>query len=279
MPLTGFLSHNSEQKKPYFATIYIGSKIMPINNPLKEVEKVLQSAPVGEKTDDVAFLKKYIGTQYNIIGLSIPYHRALSKKAYSFSSLKPEEQIKIWDGIWQQSTLHDSMTQAVLFWEKNIEKMDPKLAWNCLKGWTGKIDNWAHSDGLSGLYSYLLEIIPETVLPQLKKWNASKNPWERRQSVVGLIHYHSKRNKVLPYPTLIPFVENLLDDKDYFVQKGVGWALREIGNIYHKETFSFLKKNYAKITSTAFAAASEKLNTKEKEGLKTLRKAARKKSN
>jgi len=250
---------------------------MAANTHLKEVEKVIQSAPAKENSDDVVFLKRYIGTLYNIIGLSIPYHRSLSKKGYSFSSLPLEEQIKIWGSIWQQSTLHDSMTQAILFWEKNISKMDAKEAWDSLIGWTDKIDNWAHSDGLSGLYSYLLEINPNILLPQLKKWNKSKNPWERRQSVVSLLHYHTKRKKVLPYSTLIPFVENLLGDENYFVQKGVGWALRELDNAYHKETLVFLKKNYARISSIAFSAAAEKISAKEKEELKALRKAARKK--
>ncbi|HWY98364.1 MAG TPA: DNA alkylation repair protein [Bacteroidia bacterium] len=250
---------------------------MPTNIYLKEVEKVLNSAPASERSDDVVFLKKYVGTKYNIIGLGVPYSRALFKKGYSFSGLSPEGQIKIWDSIWKDGNLHDSMTQAIFFWEKNINRIDIKLAWDCLKGWTGKIDNWAHSDGLSGFYSYLLEIRPAMVLPQLKKWNKSKNLWERRQSVVSLLHYHSKRKEVLPYSTLISLVENLLDDKDYFVQKGVGWALREIGNVYHKETFLFLKKNCAHISSIAFAAAAEKLSVKEKEELKKLRKAARKK--
>jgi 3-methyladenine DNA glycosylase AlkD len=250
---------------------------MAANKYLKEVEEALYSAPAKDRNKDVAFLKKYIGTQYTMIGLNVPCQRRIFKIGYSFSSLSSQKQVKLWDTIWEQSTLHESMTQAIFFWEKNIAGIDIEQAWNCLKGWTGKIDNWAHSDGLSGLYSYLLEKRPALVLPQLKKWNKSKNPWERRQSVVGLIHYHSKRNEVLPYSILIPFIENLLDDEDYFVQKGVGWALREIGNIYHKETYGFLKKNYARISGTAFAAAAEKLNPQEKEELKRLRKEARKK--
>lgn len=251
--------------------------LMANQDPLKEVEKVIDAAPKSERSDDVTFLKKYIGTQYDIIGLGVPYQRNLFKKGYSFSSLSLEEQIGIWDAIWKKSKRHEVMTQAIFFWERNLDKIDAKKAWASLKTWTPQIDNWAHSDGLSGLYSSLLETNPGMVLPQLQKWNKSKNPWERRQSLVSLMHYHSKRKEVLPFSTLITLVENLLDDEDYFVQKGVGWALREIGNKYHKETLGFLKKNYANITGTAFAAAAEKLNPKEKEELKNLRKAARKK--
>ncbi|HXB10773.1 MAG TPA: DNA alkylation repair protein [Bacteroidia bacterium] len=251
---------------------------MTINKHLQEVENALNSFPGKSSSKEVAFLKKYIGTQYNILGLSVPSQRALFKRGYSFSSLKPMEQIDVWDSIWQQSKLHEGMTQTIIFWERNIEKVDAVKAWNHLKEYVVKIDNWAHSDGLSGFYSYLLEGKPKLVLPQLQKWNKSKNPWERRQSMVSLIHYHSKRNIFLPYKVMEPLVEKLLDDEDYFVQKGVGWALREIGHIYPKETFAFLKKYHVRITGVAFAAASEKLSAKEKEELKGLRKLARKKT-
>jgi 3-methyladenine DNA glycosylase AlkD len=244
---------------------------------LKEVEKIIKTAPSKWVSKDVVFLKKYIGTQYDIKGLSIPAVRSIYKTGFSFSKLNIEDQIEIWDYIWQNSNLHEALSLAIFFWEKNIDKLDITNSWNCIKNWTAKIDNWAHSDGLSGLYSDLLEAKPKTVLPQLKKWSKSKNPWERRQSVVGLVHYHRKRNNILPYSVLIPFVENLLGDKDYFVQKGVGWALREIGNAYNKETFAFLKKHYAEISGVAFSVAAEKLNNKEKEELKALRKSARKK--
>lgn len=247
------------------------------NNYLTEVENTINSAPAKWRSDDIVFLKKYIGTQYDILGLSIPYIRSLSKKGFTFSTLEPEDQIEVWNEIWLISNSHEALTLAILFWEKHINKISAATSWNYLKGWTSKIDNWAHSDGLSGLYSYLLEINPSLILPQLKKWNKSKNSWERRQSVVGLIHYHRKRSKVLPYIALIPFVESLLDDKDYFVQKGVGWALREISNVYPKQTYGFMRKNHSRLKSVAFAAATEKLSKPEKEKLKELRKLARKK--
>src|ERR1700722_8959520 len=165
---------------------------MAINKHLKEVEKALNSAPGKLKDKEATFLKKYIGTQYNLLGLTTPTQRDVFKKGYSFSSVEPEEQIEIWNSIWQQSKLHEGMTQPIIFWEKNIEKIDAGKAWNHLKEYVFKIDNWAHSDGLSGFYSYLLEMKPTLVLPQLKKWNKSKNSWERRQSVVSLLHYHRK---------------------------------------------------------------------------------------
>lgn len=244
---------------------------------LQEVEKKIHSAPGKWVSKDVPFLKKYIGTQYDIKGLSIPGVRSIYKTGFSFSKDEMESQMEIWDAIWQQSKLHEALSLAIFFWEKNRTEIEPEKSWQYLKKCTGKIDNWAHSDGLSALYAHLFEQEPELLFPQYKKWNYSGNPWERRQSVVGLIHYHRQRSKVLPYSKLIPLVESLLNDDHYYVQKGVGWALREIGNIYPTETYRFLKKNNGQITGIAFSAASEKLSKEEKEELKSLRKAGRKK--
>jgi 3-methyladenine DNA glycosylase AlkD len=64
-------------------------------------------------------------------------------------------------------------------------------------------------------------------------------------------------------------------DKEYFVQKGIGWALREICRHYPEEQLQFLYKYASRMSSTAFATATEKIDALEKENLKMLRKQAR----
>ncbi|MGM0601318.1 MAG: DNA alkylation repair protein, partial [Candidatus Rifleibacteriota bacterium] len=109
------------------------------------------------------------------------------------------------------------------------------------------------------IYSRALEEKPELVLPVLNKWNTSDNPWKRRQSVVSLLYYSRLRKKVLPYKVMIKMVKNLLDDKAYYVQKGIGWTIREIYNCYPELTISFIKNHIKQIAPAAWQATSEKL--------------------
>jgi 3-methyladenine DNA glycosylase AlkD len=74
---------------------------------------------------------------------------------------------------------------------------------------------------------------------------------------------------------MLPLVEKLLDDEHYFVQKGVGWTLRELSVIYHDVTWQFLIKHHTRISGAAFTAAAEKLSPAKKEKLKDLRKTHR----
>ncbi|WP_449436610.1 DNA alkylation repair protein [Pedobacter steynii] len=64
----------------------------------------------------------------------------------------------------------------------------------------------------------------------------------------------------------------MIQDKDYFVQKGLGWALREVGNIYPEETMAFLHKNCINLHSVAFTTAIEKISPELKNTLKLQRK-------
>jgi 3-methyladenine DNA glycosylase AlkD len=98
------------------------------------------------------------------------------------------------------------------------------------------VDNWALSDSLSKIYSKIFEIDSELIYPVLSDWNKSENPWKRRQSIVSLLYYSSTRKNVLPFIKYIRLIKRLLTDDDYYVQKGVGWTLRELGNVYSEET-------------------------------------------
>ena len=141
--------------------------------------------------------------------------------------------------------------------------------------WIKQVRCWEHSDDLSKIFAQALEENPQWVLPRLKKWNKSKNPWERRQSVVSLIEYHGKREKVLPFKELISFIHPLLADEDYYVQKGVGWTLREIYCIYPKQTMKFFEKHLNAIQATAYSASVEKLDKKTKADFRQQRKKYR----
>jgi 3-methyladenine DNA glycosylase AlkD len=67
-------------------------------------------------------------------------------------------------------------------------------------------------------------------------------------------------------------VSPLLNDKEYFVQKAVGWTLRESYNVYPKQTYQFIEENIKHISPTAFTTCLEKMTEKQKLTLKLKRK-------
>ncbi|BBM84870.1 DNA alkylation repair protein [Candidatus Uabimicrobium amorphum] len=221
--------------------------------------------------------KSIYNTQLTVIGLTVPELKKINK-SFSFYDKKPREIMKIWDYIWNKSSVFDVKIQAILYYEKKMNEINYDEHWSLFSSWLDGVDNWEHSDRLSRFYSHLLEQNPKKVYPVLKEWNSAKNPWFRRQSVVSLIFYSTLRQKVIAKTKIFSLVKKLLKDTDYYVQKGVGWTLREVGNVYPEATLDFMEKNLNDISSVAFSAAVEKVSSHVKEKLKEQRKNFRKKS-
>ena len=67
-------------------------------------------------------------------------------------------------------------------------------------------------------------------------------------------------------------VSNCLTDERYYIQKAVGWVLREMGNVYPEEINSFLIGHIAVVSSSAFTRAIERRSPTEKDELRLVRK-------
>lgn len=243
---------------------------------VSEVEGRLRRAAAEAPKKDLAFLKNYHGTGRPVLGLTVPLQRRLLRHGYSFSDLSPSDQLPVWDRVWRNAKYFETRQQP-LFFLAGID--DPEVlldVWETVEGWADDIDGWAPSDLLSDYYSRVLELAPETAMPVLRRWNTSPDLWKRRQSVVSLIYYASKRRSYPPVETILALVEALLDDPEHYVQRGVGWCLRETRNAYQREARAFLSAHATDLSAVAFAAATEKLSAPEKDRLKTKRRSARK---
>lgn len=209
-------------------------------------------------------------------GTTVPLQRKAFNKGFSFSTKIFDEQLDIWDYIWKNTKDYRTEMYCLYFLERHIKNSNEMLtSWSKIKFWQDKITRWETSDSISKIYAQLVEYNAELILPTFKEWNTSENPWHRRQSVVGLLYYSSHRKQHLPFKVLIKMVEPLISDKAYYVEKGVGWTLREIGNIYPKEQEKFLFENANKICAYGYSAGTEKWDKTKREELKAIRKAGR----
>jgi len=216
------------------------------------------------------------GNHYNsptpTLGLSVPQSRAALKNGYSFLKLPADNVLQAFDHIWFNARFFEQMSQSIYFYEK---KSLPEEHFRTISGWVDRCDNWAHSDGLSSIYARALEETPDIVLPVLQSWNRSDNPWKRRQSVVSLLYYSRARKKTQTFEVMIKLVEALLNDNDYYVQKGLGWTLRELYNRFQDKTLTFISKNISVISPAAWQASTEKLPATTKNALLAQRRGSK----
>ncbi|WP_053736222.1 DNA alkylation repair protein [Nocardia sp. NRRL S-836] len=69
----------------------------------------------------------------------------------------------------------------------------------------------------------LLRTAPEVVRPMMLRWSADPDRWRRRTSVLCQLGFRAATDEEL----LTACVDANADDPDFFLRKGIGWALRD----------------------------------------------------
>jgi 3-methyladenine DNA glycosylase AlkD len=246
---------------------------------LREIqERVATNAPSGFRGPEAFRPENYVGggrSRLRYLAYRAPDLRRIAKQEFSFSHFSLDEQFKIWTQNFLTDDSFEGMSLS-LYW---LDEQDPDFLlkkWSALKTWSKAIDNWGHGDSLCSVYARLLEVNSGLVLPTLKAWNKSKKEsWLVRVSMLSLLYYSRQRKK---YPSA-SLVENFLKPhwyhQDYYVQKAIGWTLREYISAYPQRGQSFLTKNILQVSAVAFTAAAERLTPPQKTKLKNLRKKSR----
>jgi 3-methyladenine DNA glycosylase AlkD len=83
---------------------------------------------------------------------------------------------------------------------------------------------WDHVDEIAiRLVGPLVRLHPEQVTPVMRRWARDPDRWRRRASVICQIGSRDATDTAL----LTECILANIDDPDFFLRKGIGWALRE----------------------------------------------------
>ena len=237
-------------------------------------QSLFANVKLNEKQN--AALAAYMGTKHPILGVPTGKQKQLAKNTYGLQ-LAPEELFPVMDLAFRKSKIYEVKNAAFLLAEYNYKKSDKAALYKTMIEWVDHVDNWGHSDYLSKFLTRFLEMKEHKneFFAEIKKWNKDANPWKRRQSMVALFYYARTKNEHLPFKTIIPLINSQLSASEYYVQKGLGWTLRESYNVYPDLTYKFVHDNFHLVSPVAFTAAIEKMSEKEKTILKRKRKEHR----
>jgi len=218
-------------------------------------------------------IRKDRGSQLEHLGIRFPALRKRVKQGFSFYDLPEDQVLEVWDALWRSSPYGDVLFAALEYYAPIVRKHVSPSLWPVIRHWSGRVDNWCHSDGLSGLYSRALERSPGDVYPQLEAWNAAEDEWLRRISIVSLVHYSGKNAVFLTPDKVLPLISNCLGDARHYVQAAVGWVLREMGQVYPDEIGHYLEAHASAMSASAFARAIERQSPDSRARLREIRKA------
>jgi 3-methyladenine DNA glycosylase AlkD len=92
----------------------------------------------------------------------------------------------------------------------------------------------------------------------IKEWSHAENLWVRRAALVILLKIIMVK-KEFNSDTIFKLVDQMHEDPEEYVHKGIGWFLKTCSNHNPEIIFEYLKKNKKHFSRTILRIASEKL--------------------
>ena len=185
-------------------------------------------------------MKKYMKDKFEFFGIKSPLRKEIYKNHKDNFGLLPDEnfeQIVRW--CWNQDQReYQYFAMEFLGRRKNkaqIQIIDLYEVLISRKSWWDTIDFIAaHLLG-----SYFTKY-PEQILPVTNKWMRSGNIWLQRSCLLFQLKYKGKTNEKL----LTSFIVELTGTREFFINKAIGWALREYSKTNPRFVKDFVSENH-----------------------------------
>lgn len=199
----------------------------------------------------------------NFYGVRVPITRKITKDIFNKykKNLTLNEALKISEELLKDNHFESGVSAFQILY--GYRKKFDRETFNVFSYWGDKyIKNWAHCDELGPrLIHYCLENDP-SLFNEVVHWTKDRNLWKRRLSAVSLIFFARKRKRM---DYVFRIAENLMEDDEDMVQKGVGWLLKDASLGDRARVIQFLIIWKEKTSRVTLRYACERLSKIEKE--------------
>jgi 3-methyladenine DNA glycosylase AlkD len=236
----------------------------------KELKRLATLTPRGE-WDPADYIIGQSKSNLQFFNLNIPTVRSVLKNKSIFpDNRKTQDVYRDIQKMWFESHWFEARAISLMWLESQSLDFLVSKQTDLVK-WAKLVDNWAHSDSLCSFLAKIYDIDSKYLHSIFEEWSTHDHTWYRRISMVSLFYYSRQRVNQPKYKVAEKYIKANLDHPDYYVQKGVGWTLREMYNVYPQLTLTFIDKNVKKLSAVAWVAATEKLPKTTKNHLKLKR--------
>lgn len=101
----------------------------------------------------------------------------------------------------------------------------------------------------------LLERDRAAMAKALRRWSKGDDLWLRRAAIIAQVQAHEATDLKL----LFSVIEPALDEKEFFLRKGIGWALRAAAADFPREVRAYVEANRARLSGLSLREAEKGL--------------------
>ncbi|HAV79062.1 MAG TPA: DNA alkylation repair protein [Anaerolineae bacterium] len=201
---------------------------------VKKIERLFEM-----NTDPVqaAQMKKYMRDQFEYLGIKTPLSKALQNEFYAKYGLPEIAELDfIVRELWKLP--HREYKYVAM---RLLDKFEKKLAPQFIKTIEHLIvtDSWWDTVDLIASHQVggMFKRYPDIKTKYLAKWRRSKNMWLRRTTLLFQLGYKTDTDFAL----LCKLIQENLGSDEFFINKAIGWSLRQYAHINPSPVRKFVK--------------------------------------
>ncbi|WP_215225566.1 DNA alkylation repair protein [Echinicola shivajiensis] len=182
--------------------------------------------------------KAYMKENFEFFGIKTPLRRKLQQPFLMKANLPPKEKLpELVEILWNKPERDFQLFAQELAYKyiKNLEPQDIDLFEYMVrnKSWWDTVDFIA----VKLMGAYFLQY-PEARKKYVDKWLASDHLWLQRSTLLFQLNY--KKN--LDTNLLVHTINSLLGSKEFFINKAIGWILRQYSKTAPDWVMDFVKR-------------------------------------
>lgn len=170
--------------------------------------------------------KAYLKSDLNFFGTPVPQIRRLARALHvELGDLSHEDVVTITGALWS-APVHERRMAAVELLVLYRDALGPG-AMEAVERFIRSAGTWALVDALAErVAGHLFEGYPE-LGATLDRWAVDGDFWMRRSALLALLP--SLRRGRGDFERFSRYADTMLDQKEFFIRKAIGWVLREAG--------------------------------------------------
>lgn len=158
--------------------------------------------------------------------------------------------------LWNTGVFDLMIAAARILGSKKIS--GSKQTWQMIKVFMKDVDGWALEDTLARAAWKCIDENPR-ILDELEKWTKHKNFWMRRAALIFTLPF-AKPGK--DPERMLEWAGGYSTDREWFIQKAIGWWLRDLGAHNPQRVIKFLNQHWPQLQYVAKKESTRKLDQK-----------------
>ncbi|MBM7598421.1 3-methyladenine DNA glycosylase AlkD [Virgibacillus halotolerans] len=206
---------------------------------MEQLELLVTLFEQNRNREQAIQMESYMKNKFVFIGIKTPARRELTKIYFKESGiLKESFQVDLVLALWKKKE-REYQNVALDYIEKSLKKLQkehlPLLEWLIsTKSWWDTVDMLAQK-----AVGRIAMDNPEVIVETIEGWAYGDQLWLQRSAILFQLKYKAKTNEKLLYR----YIKQNAASKEFFIQKAIGWALREYSKTNPLSVKQFIADN------------------------------------